>query len=319
MPKIDFPVNPIREKVYSRHELFSKFDIDNEESYVHTLDFKAYHDFIIGGGSFPHSYYSGMMRSLHDFSIWNGVQEMMENNRIVAIMGGHKMDRSLKGAYAKIAKIAYRLTREGYLLTSGGGPGAMEATHLGAYFSKHGEEVLNEAVKFLSGTPKLPKNLSGIIKGIEVDMTIAREVHAWIKPVYELMKKYPHGGDSLSVPTWVYGHEPSTPFASHIAKYYQNSIREDGLLAIAKFGVIYAEGKAGTIQEIFQDATQNFYISFDWFSPMVFLGKKYWTEEFPVKSVLDKLIPAAENNKYLIYTDDIEEAVAFLNDFKPVE
>ena len=318
MPKVDFPVNPIREKVYSRHELFSKFEIDNEDSYINTLDFKAYRDFVLRGGSFPYSYYSGMMRSLHDFSIWNGVQEMMENNKIVAIMGGHKMDRSTKGAYAKIAKISHRLTREEYLLTSGGGPGAMEATHLGAYFSRYDISILEDAIKFLSQTPKLPRNLAGIIKDSEIDMNIAREAHAWIKPVFELMKKYPHGGESLSVPTWMYGHEPSTPFASHIAKYYQNSIREDGLLAIAKYGVIYAEGKAGTIQEIFQDATQNFYKSFDWFSPMVFLGKKYWTEEFPVKSVLDKLIHAEEKARYLIYTDDIEEAVAFLKNFKPV-
>ncbi len=317
MPKIDFPVNPIRDKVYSRHELFSKFEIDDEDSYVTTLDFKAYHNFVQGGGSFPNSYYSGMMRSLHDFSIWNGVQEMMENNKIVAIMGGHKMDRNAEGAYANIARIACRLTSEGYLLTSGGGPGAMEATHLGAYFSKHEEEILEHAIKFLAQTPKLPKNLSEIINGSEIDMNIAREIHAWIKPVFELMKKYPHGGESLSVPTWMYGHEPSTPLASHIAKYYQNSIREDGLLAIAKYGVIYAEGKAGTIQEIFQDATQNFYKSFDWFSPMVFLGKEYWTEKFPVKKVLDKLIPDEENAKYLIYTDDIEEAVDFLNNFKP--
>ena len=30
----------------------------------------------------------------------------------------------------------------------------------------------------------------------------------------------------LGIPTWLYGHEPTTPFARVIAKYFQNSIRE---------------------------------------------------------------------------------------------
>ncbi len=61
---------------------------------------------------------------------------------------------------------------------------------------------------------------------------------------------------SIGIPTWLYGHEPPAPFATHIAKYFANSVREDGLLTIAKHGVIFAPGSAGTTQEIFQDATQ---------------------------------------------------------------
>ena len=43
----------------------------------------------------------------------------------------------------------------------------------------------------------------------------------------------PGGRQSLGVPTWFYGHEPTNLFATHVAKYFANSIREDGLLAIA--------------------------------------------------------------------------------------
>lgn len=78
--------------------------------------------------------------------------------------------------------------------------------------------------------------------------------------------------------------EPITPFAEHIAKYFQNSIREDGLLALATHGVIYVEGGAGTLQEIFQDACQNYYHSFPqgsngsgYFSPMIFFGD-FWND-----------------------------------------
>ena len=40
---------------------------------------------------------------------------------------------------------------------------------------------------------------------------------------------------------------------------------------IAKGGVIYSPGSAGTMQEIFQYAAQNHYRAFGYESPMVFL------------------------------------------------
>ena len=48
-------------------------------------------------------------------------------------------------------------------------------------------------------------------------------------------------------------------FATDIAKYFENSLREEGLLALALAGVVFARGNAGTVQEIFQDACQNYY------------------------------------------------------------
>ncbi len=318
MPKIDFPVNPIRECAYTPDELYDKIDLDNPDSITETLDFRAYRDFIIHGGAFPNSYYTGMMRSLHDFSIWNSVQEVMETNKLIGIMGGHKMKRDVKGTYMTIVRLAWRLSREGYMLSSGGGPGAMEATHVGAWFSNYPEEILEEATGQLATVPEMPKNLGNfILHDGSFRQEIARDLFRFLKPAFKLLNEYPDGGNSLSIPTWLYGHEPSTPFAKTIAKYYQNSIREDGLLTVAKYGIIYTEGKAGTIQEIFQDATQNFYETVDFFSPMVFLGKKFWTEDYPVKKVLDKLMTADQCKKYLLYSDDEDEIVEFLKSFKP--
>ena len=317
MPTIDFPVNPIRKDLYSWTELYSNFDKDNEDSLVDTLDFMAYFDFKKNGGSFPNTYFNGMMRSLHDFSIWNGVLNITKDRMVIAIMGGHEMERDPEGPYAKIAKISFLLTQKGYLLTSGGGPGAMEATHLGAYFSNYSQKDLDEAINILSLKPKLPKDLSNLIKDNVINKKILKELHDWIRPTFEIIEKYSNGGESLSLPTWLYGYEPTSPFAMHIAKYFQNSIREDGLLAIAKYGVIYTEGKAGTIQEIFQDATQNYYISFDCFSPMVFFDQEYWTKKYPVKIVLDNLFLVDDNKKYLKYTDNVDEVVNFLCAFRP--
>jgi predicted Rossmann-fold nucleotide-binding protein len=69
--------------------------------------------------------------------------------------------------------------------------------------------------------------------------------------------------------------EPISHFASHIAKYFSNSIREDGMLAVATAGIVFAPGGAGTMQEIFQDAAQNAYRSFGR-SPMAFLDTQHY-------------------------------------------
>jgi len=123
-------------------------------------------------------------------------------------------------------------------------------------------------------------------------------------------------GESLALPTWYYGHEPSTPFATHIAKYFQNSIREDGLITLAAHGIVFASGKAVTLQEIFQDSVRNFYRDGVPFSPMVFLGKTYWEETLPAASLLRALFKNAKREQEytvnVLITDDENAAVDFI-------
>ena len=122
--------------------------------------------------------------------------------------------------------------------------------------------------------------------------------------------------ESLGVPTWLYGHEPATPFATHIAKYFDNSIREDGILTIAKGGIIYSPGSAGTLQEIFQDAVQNHYLSFGYASPMVFLDSDYWTKQIPVYPLLEELLAKGRyKNLLLSIADEEDDIVAEIKKF----
>jgi predicted Rossmann-fold nucleotide-binding protein len=132
------------------------------------------------------------------------------------------------------------------------------------------------------------------------------------------MKRYPqHRYESLGIPTWLYGHEPSTPFATHIAKFFENSLREDSILTLAFGGIIYTPGSAGTMQEIFQDAVQNHYLSFGFSSPMIFLGKHFWTEEMPVYPLLQELIETGKyKNLLLTLTDEADEIVDCLERFR---
>ncbi len=144
----------------------------------------------------------------------------------------------------------------------------------------------------------------------------------WFAPAWRASRALEHPVESLSIPTWHYGHEPTSPFATRIAKLFQNSVREDGLITIARQGLVFTRGSAGTLQEVFQDANQNFYAQDpDWFSPMVFLGCEYWTEVLPVRALLDALFATAAPGvretaqRLVLVTDDIAEAAEHMDAF----
>ena len=102
-----------------------------------------------------------------------------------------------------------------------------------------------------------------------------------------------------------------------IAKYFDNSIREDSILTIAKGGIIYSPGSAGTMQEIFQEAVQNHYLSFGYASPMIFMNKQYWTEEMPVYRLMEHLIEKGKyKNLLTTLTDSTEEIVSTILNFR---
>ena len=140
----------------------------------------------------------------------------------------------------------------------------------------------------------------------------------WLETALQAIEKYPQKQTvSLGVPTWLYGHEPATPFATHIAKYFDNSIREDSILTIAKGGIIYSPGSAGTMQEIFQEAVQNHYLSFGYASPMIFMNKEYWTEEMPVYRLMEHLVEKGKyKNLLMTITDSTSEIVQTILDFQ---
>lgn len=233
----------------------------------------------------------------------------------MAIMGGHGLERR-SDIYARIAHLSRQLTRKGYLMASGGGPGAMEATHLGAYFATRPESDLAAAIEMLS--PR-PQHAPAETEFADPD---------WLYRAWSVREKFPLGEDdkaacmSVGIPTWFYGHEPPAPFATHIAKYFANSIREDGLLMMAHHGVIFAPGSAGTRQEIFQDAAQNHYHSAGFPSPMIFFGRDYWTGKsdhrysFPVWQLVTQT--AGEHYRPLMHlTDKEDEIIKIIDGFTP--
>jgi predicted Rossmann-fold nucleotide-binding protein len=274
----DLTFNPFRHELHTVEELFHPYDPEKPNGYLDTQDWRIYTSYIkVDAANKPlvpvQFVEVGLdeivARRLHDTFINDELEEFLDHFRgpgkkgIIAIMGGHDKKRS-DPEFKRVASLARSLTLEGYLVASGGGPGFMEAANLGAFFAPHPEQLMFEAIdsvaiKDVSDTYKDPNWLSAAwnlrTKFLPTDWTISR---------------------SLGIPTWFYGHEPPNVFASHIAKYFENSHREEGLLAIATHGVIFAEGNAGTIQEIFQDACQNYYVNYAFRSPMILFGKDYW-------------------------------------------
>lgn len=313
MQGFNLPYQPIPQKLYAIEDLFAGFDAAQPTSWVETLDFRIYRHFVTEGRAAPRNPYMGMMQALHDSAIMEATSKYIDGQKVVAIVGDHELGRDSM-AYRDAVHIARRLTRSGFLICTGGGPGAMEAGHLGAALVKSSEADVQAALAKLGAQPVVPALAKIVDPAGEIDYTLVAAAWAWFKPAFDLAKSVGAPGESLAIPTWGYGHEPPTPFATHIAKYFQNSVREDGLLAIARYGIICMPGKAGTIQEIFQDAAQNYYQSFGRFSPMILFGAEYWTTTYPVLGVLKNLF-GAEFAKYVLVTDSIEAAAEFIEQF----
>lgn len=242
-----------------------------------------------------------LARTMHDYCIRKALEDFMATRDpllTVGIMGGHGIKRT-STQYRQVALISKRLTEAGHLMVTGGGPGAMEATHFGAWMAGRTIEEVDEALEMLAACPEFNDN-------------------DWIQVAMDVRHHFPQEGcyQSLGVPTWLYGHEPATPFATNIAKFFDNSVREDFILTASYGGIIFTPGSAGTLQEIFQDATQNHYLSFGFSSPMVFLGSQFWHDEVPIYPLLQRLKDTGKyRNLLLSITDSEEDVVKTLREF----
>jgi predicted Rossmann-fold nucleotide-binding protein len=214
--------------------------------------------------------FASMLRAIHDDSVSDALDELLVGTRVVGVMGGHAMARGTE-AYEGAARLGRELARAGLTVATGGGPGAMEAANLGAYAAPFDDEMLTEALRLLAEAPSFTP--------------------------------------SIGIPTWFYGHEPPNAFAAHIAKYFANATREDGLLARSNAGVVFLPGAAGTVQEIFDNATPNYYESRGEPTPMVLVNRAHWTEKHPTWPLLQSLARERSMESRIALVDRIEEAV----------
>ena len=294
------PFSVVKEELYSAKELYSGYDPDDEETFKTCYDSLVYKHFI-DNGKVASDVQESLARTLHDFGINKAMDRFFQkydSRKCIGIMGGHAKSRTDE-TYRKIVFLSKKLTELGFVMISGGGPGAMEATHLGAWMAGRRKKDVEDALKMLAIAPTFRDQ-------------------GWLSTAFKVMEKYPQKKYvSLGIPTWLYGHEPSTPFATHIAKFFENSKREDIILTVAYGGIIYTPGSAGTIQEVFQDAVQNHYLSFGFSSPMIFLGEQFWTVEMPVYHLMKYLVKTGKyQNLNMTVTDKDEDIINVLVKFR---
>lgn len=307
-PFSDVPYDPFRSTLYTPHELMDGYEEEDHKN--NSLDRRIENHFLEHGGHDP-DIVEKLAQTLHDYSIDTAIKDLlgidestgMPVRRAVGIMGGHLCRRD-DPYYFKTAKLASMLTREGYFITSGGGPGIMEAANLGAYLAPYPDDALEDAIKILSQKPDYAYPDGRLDPG-------------YVTKAQAVTDKYPDGAESLAIPTWFYGHEPVNLFAPYIAKYFSNSVREDGLLAISIYGIVYAPGAAATAQEVFADAAQNHYGTFDYISPMVFLG----TSHYLLSQIYTCLVQQAAGHPYaqmITINDEPEKLLQFIKKHPPI-
>lgn len=297
---------PYRTSLYTLPDLMEGLDVERPGSFFgDTVDGRIYtrfHKYRENGRPVP--VLDAFAQRLHDHAIDDALSDYLAGwPDVVGIMGGHALGRD-DAAYRTAARLGRALAREGWLVATGGGPGAMEAGNLGAWTAPMEDEALEEALAILAPSP-----------GFEED---PETYLAFGYRVLERLSADPRsptgakGGESLAVPTWFYGHEPTNQFATRIAKYFANSVREDGLVTIATRGIVFAPGRAGTVQEIFMDATQNYYRTHAVISPMVLLGSAYWSKALPVAPLLRELGRGRPMDELVALADDVDGVLAFL-------
>ncbi|MBM3857654.1 MAG: hypothetical protein FJ390_06810, partial [Verrucomicrobia bacterium] len=252
------PYQLYRKSLYSIEELFAGYSAEVPESYHKTLYWRIYLDKKEVANdernffSLPLTALSTeehFARSLHDHFIQEQLYLYLENLKhprhrgIVGFMGGHRVLRS-SSIYFEVATLCRRLTRDGFLIASGGGEGLMEAANLGAWLAPLPDEELKKTIAMLS-----------------IDGANSSSDPLWLSTAWNVRNKTLHADlklrRSLGIFTWQF--EQQNIFATNIACFFDYELREKTLIAIAKQGLIYGPGSVGTFEEIFRTAYQNHY------------------------------------------------------------
>jgi predicted Rossmann-fold nucleotide-binding protein len=281
----DAPANPYRSTLYTADELYAGLS----GGYEATPDARVY-----AWSQAPGSRATdAATKALHDAAIEEALDELVAGRRVIGVMGGHADGRGTSG-YLDAARLGRAIARRGDLVATGGGPGAMEAANLGASLAGYPDDALEEAVGVLAAVP-----------------TFHPSVQRWATVALDVRDRWP-GDGGLGIPTWFYGHEPPNVFASAIAKFFQNAVREATLVRRCGGGIAYLPGAAGTVQELFQDACENYYADPPTVAPMVLIGAEHWTTSVPAWPLLEALAAGRPMESQTAIVANVDEAVNLL-------
>lgn len=280
------PFDPYRRTLYTPEGLYA--GLPEGGRYEDTPDAGTYRWYRRTAGS--GDVFASMLRVLHDDAVSRALDEALTEGRVVGVLGGHAMRRGAAD-YAGAARLGRALARSGCTVATGGGPGAMEAVNFGAYCAPHPDSMLGKALDVLADTPAFGPSIG-----------------AWATMAFAVRERWPDGGPSYGLPVWRDEHEPSNPFASHIAKFFAGPGPEDGLLTRCDGGLVFLPGAAGTVRELFDAAESGFYASGGEPAPIVLVDRAYWTSELPVWPLLETLAAGRTLARRVALVDSVAEA-----------
>ncbi|MFG2101682.1 LOG family protein [Micromonospora echinaurantiaca] len=308
---LPYPTQPSH--LYTPEDLAAGFA---EAGFAGMYDTRVYEHFRAHGGALP-EVKEALGQRLHDHGVDNALADATRAwlavhgpQSVVGVMGGHAVPRG-SVPYRMAAVLGWELARADRLVVTGGGPGVMEAANLGAYLAPRPAEELTAAIDLLATAPDFTDHDRYTAVALQVRERYAPTA---VPRQRGLDLDWARTG-GLAIPTWLYGHEPANLFAGRIAKYFSNAIREDTILRLARGGIVFAPGRAGTLQEVFQAATKTYYGTDGASGAYVFLDRAYWTRELPVESLLRPLLaasPFGDLSATVHLTDDVHEAVRLL-------
>lgn len=295
------PVRPYRGTLYTADELYDGLA---EHGYEQTTDARAYA--WLQDAALRHDAYVTVLRAIHDDAMTDALVEALSEFPVVGVMGGHALARGT-AEFAAAARLGHALAESGYVVATGGGPGAMEAANLGAW--SRGQDQLETALDRIAAVPHFT---DGIGDWAQVALEVIWDAHRGQDGHDYGRQSGPGRLRSLGIPTWFYGHEPPNVFGDLIAKFFSNALREDLLLHHSTAGLVVLPGAAGTVQEIFQMATRLYYEVDDRVPPLVLVGHQHWTQDLPVLPLLEALGRGRAMVRSVHLVDTVEEAAALL-------
>ena len=117
------PYDVTRHELYSAEELYRGYSADNDATFATCYDTLTY-DHFVKTGKHGSDVLESMARALHDHGINSALDEFFkkhDNRQCIGIMGGHAVLRTDE-MFRKVVLLCKRLTEEGFIMLSGGGP-----------------------------------------------------------------------------------------------------------------------------------------------------------------------------------------------------
>ena len=185
LPKLPVPFNPFPAQLYTPSALYAGYDFRNPMTFEQCYDTRIYRHYMQHGKQAA-DIAETLARSLHDHSVSDALHDCLsryDERRVVAVMGGHALLRTDEN-YRKVMLIGKHLAEQGCLVATGGGPGAMEAAHLGVWLAGRDDSVVDDALMLLAHAPSYKDE-------------------EWLSSAFSLMEKMPRVSEccSIGIPT----------------------------------------------------------------------------------------------------------------------